>query len=306
VRRRQAFTLIELLVVVAIIALLISILLPSLARARELSKRSVCAANLKGIGTACHIYGNENEEWFPISNYATPTGATNDASSVAWSGALGLTPASTVNFQTTAANNTSGHASRSLFLLIIGGGSTAGQFICPSAGETADDMRNLNAAVQTAAQPGVNRFDFKGYNNLSYGYQMPWGKNAKPRINLDPRFAFMADKGPFFEGVATGNQIHDQLISGAAVPNFTDVNAFLTASNDAWRPYNSRNHNGEGQLVLYADTHSEWLRKPIVGVNNDNIYTNTISYTNLLDSLKGRIPDNAHAPYTNTDSVIIP
>ena len=63
--RKKAFTLIELLVVVAIIALLISILLPSLARARELSKRVVCAANSRGIGQACKIYAQENEEFWP-------------------------------------------------------------------------------------------------------------------------------------------------------------------------------------------------------------------------------------------------
>jgi prepilin-type N-terminal cleavage/methylation domain-containing protein len=55
-RRVRGFTLIELLVVVAIIALLIAILLPALAKAKDATKRSVCAAQLKGQGTGLAIY----------------------------------------------------------------------------------------------------------------------------------------------------------------------------------------------------------------------------------------------------------
>ena len=66
IRRLRGFTLIELLVVIAIIALLISILLPSLSRARELSKRLVCQSNIKGIGTSCKIYSNDNNEKWPV------------------------------------------------------------------------------------------------------------------------------------------------------------------------------------------------------------------------------------------------
>lgn len=50
---------------VAMVALVTSIMLPSLSRARELAKRAVCAANLRGIGQACHIYANDHDEKFP-------------------------------------------------------------------------------------------------------------------------------------------------------------------------------------------------------------------------------------------------
>jgi prepilin-type N-terminal cleavage/methylation domain-containing protein len=55
-KKKLAFTLIELLVVVAIIALLISILVPSLQRARQLAKRTTCGARLKGVHNAFEVY----------------------------------------------------------------------------------------------------------------------------------------------------------------------------------------------------------------------------------------------------------
>ncbi|MFH1747424.1 MAG: prepilin-type N-terminal cleavage/methylation domain-containing protein [Planctomycetota bacterium] len=60
-RRKPAFTLIELLVVVAIIALLISILLPSLQGAREQGKKAVCLSNMRQIAQASHSYANDDD-----------------------------------------------------------------------------------------------------------------------------------------------------------------------------------------------------------------------------------------------------
>ena len=68
-RRSKGFTLVELLVVIAIIALLIAILLPSLARARELSKRTVCSTRLKSIGTASEMYSNDNTESWMVPGH---------------------------------------------------------------------------------------------------------------------------------------------------------------------------------------------------------------------------------------------
>jgi prepilin-type N-terminal cleavage/methylation domain-containing protein/prepilin-type processing-associated H-X9-DG protein len=61
----SAFTLIELLVVIAIIAILASLLLPALARAREEARRKACSSNLKQIVDACITYQGANGDFFP-------------------------------------------------------------------------------------------------------------------------------------------------------------------------------------------------------------------------------------------------
>ena len=66
--RPSGFTLVELLVVIGIIALLISILLPSLNRAREASKRIACGAMLRQIGIATRNYAVDNRDAIPPYN----------------------------------------------------------------------------------------------------------------------------------------------------------------------------------------------------------------------------------------------
>jgi prepilin-type processing-associated H-X9-DG protein len=62
---KKPFTLIELLVIVAIIAILASLLLPALRRARESAMRIACASNLRQIGIGWHTFLQSNDDWSP-------------------------------------------------------------------------------------------------------------------------------------------------------------------------------------------------------------------------------------------------
>ncbi|WP_428938110.1 type II secretion system protein [Fontivita pretiosa] len=63
-----AFTLVELLVVIGIIAVLISILIPTLGKARAASTRTVCLSNLRQLASACVLYATENRGSIPPNN----------------------------------------------------------------------------------------------------------------------------------------------------------------------------------------------------------------------------------------------
>jgi prepilin-type N-terminal cleavage/methylation domain-containing protein len=69
IRPARGFTLVELLVVIGIIALLISILLPSLAKAREQGQRLKCLSNIRSLQMAVTMYANENRQCLPAVNW---------------------------------------------------------------------------------------------------------------------------------------------------------------------------------------------------------------------------------------------
>lgn len=220
-KRNKGFTLIELLVVIAIIALLIAILLPSLGRARELSKRTVCSTRLKSMGTAAGMYTNDNAGKWMIPGHKNVTFEPNDEI-IDWPGRMGgHSDPSAVDqefrqslWSTESFSNLAGvqeeatrvAVSRGLWMLIRDGLFATGSMICPSSDRDVQDPVRDNEGGNTPpndrnVREPLTFYDFEGYNTLSYGYQVPFGQGkvnlSKASSKADSRMVVLADKGPF-------------------------------------------------------------------------------------------------------------
>jgi len=267
--KRRGFTLIELLVVVAIIALLIAILLPSLGKARELANRSYCAANLRGIIQSMVVYSAENNDQYPAVQAGSLNGYTTAALTQGGiTGSVASTQADKAidNYYLAAADG-KGSPTACLWILVLRNSTSAKQFICKS-----DPVPTNVSQVQTAANYYIN---FNGGTNgtstadfgYSYSVAYPWNGTTAPQSpapywknTTDSSLPIMSDIAPL-NGTGT-NPIADTKGTGS--------NGVPTNGAKAW---NSANHQRDGQNVGFADAHTEFTRRADIGQSNDNIFT---------------------------------
>ena len=298
-KTKKAFTLIELLVVVAIIALLISILLPTLARARESARRSICASNLRQIGTAAILYAGTSRGSFPVIEADSPINAL--ATDV---NGLGGSQSPWRNLITNAEDEpvAVGHpslpsnpgdttVSSCLWILNRQALTTSSVFLCPSdkiRASKSDEFEELNGDIQ-----GPKYFtDFYVHRTagalISYSFHTPW----------DRKWSTISAPGMIIGGDA--NNGPDPLATLASNEDIRDKR-----NNPDYTKSNSTNHKSEGQNLLGVDVHVNFEDRPCVGLNEDNVYTsNTNRGSGLV--VAGDAGYLSISPADKYDTVLVP
>jgi hypothetical protein len=245
------------------------------------------------MGTAFYSYGNEYNEMWPV---CAPIEASDE-------GKLRVTYAPKligkdrdVSDETLAARAIGGKlkisVTRNLWTLVRLQLTPPKSFNCPL---------DRDSTTNTDDNP-QNYWDFSKYSEVSYGYQVPFGKLGQPASTCDQRMVLAADKGPFGAALEAGK------------PNPGMPTPAVSDPSNKWSAWNSHNHGGEGQNVLYAGGSADWQATPVCGLKNDNIYTRWSDATggagangdNPAVRIHGSPPTGAETPMSDTDTLIYP
>jgi prepilin-type N-terminal cleavage/methylation domain-containing protein len=191
--KKKGFTLVELLVVIAIIALLMGILMPALARVRQIAFRMVCGTNLSGIGKAMLIYANDYEDELPRSGGRNSTWA---ARIPQWDA---LNRFNAYNIAQDGSGGTA-NISSCFYLLVKYAEVTPKSFICKGDSGTtefkpADDGAGSRDLIE------LWDFGLEPETHCSYSYHMPFGLYALT-TSSEPGMAVAADRNPLQDSPA--------------------------------------------------------------------------------------------------------
>ncbi|MHC4426736.1 MAG: type II secretion system protein [Planctomycetota bacterium] len=290
--KKRGFTLVELLVVIAIIALLMGILMPALARVRQIAFRMVCGTNLSGLGKAMLIYSNDYDDELPRS------GGRNSQWAMSIPNWLGVDRQQAYGL---AADGSGGFGSISscFYLLVKYSEVTPKSFICKGDSGTtefkpAEPPHNAGSVELIDLWDFGTDPDWGGGHHCSYSYHMPFGLYALT-TSSEPGMAVAGDRNPWMDSPAADAKLMDGSTGGTLPFHPTQ------GGREAIKTGNAIAHQEDGQNVLFLDSHVGFEKRPFCGINDDNVYT----YWDGGDIRIGGTPQIGTNPENRLDSLLV-
>ena len=276
--KKKGFTLVELLVVIAIIALLMGILMPALARVRQIAYRLYCGTNLSGIGKAMLIYANDYDDELPKGGLAN-TGY------VATINSWLAVPRATA-FQN------GGNMSCNFYLLVKYAEVTPKSFLCKG-----DSGVSEFKASTYPAGVGLELVDLWDFGNnpqshCSYSYHNPYGTYGLT-TSSEPGMAVAGDPNPWQDSGNGSTPAKD----GTYWTRFT-----AGTDRESVKAGNAQTHQEDGQNVLFMDGHTICEKTSRCGVDDDNVFTRWDGANKANGKFPVALGEN---PADRTDTVLL-
>jgi hypothetical protein len=279
------------------IGLLLAILMPALARTRQLAFRMTCGTNLSGIGKAMIVYagdyngelpraGGHSSTWGPVADWTAPNRRR----------AYNIDPATDQGGTAT--------ISSCFYLLVKYAEVTPKSFICKGdAGTTEFKLADLQAGTVSPTTELIDLWDFgptipEASKRCSYSYHVPFGLYALTTSG-EPGFAVAADRNPWINSPGADAKV----FPGTGTELFRPDIQGYGGSNDQARNGNAITHQNDGQNVLFLDSHVAFEKRPYCSVGDDNIYT--LGDKSSQGSAFGTAPVCTSQPQARRDAVLI-
>lgn len=241
-----------------------------------ISARTVCGTSLSGIGKAMLIYSNDYDDKLPRAGGVNSTYA---------QGVPNWTAADRFRAYGISADGQGGVGTISscFYLLVKYAEVTPKQFIC---------MSDSKAKPFDPAKYGVRDRDLvdfwdfgpEPWKHCSYSYHMPFGQYPLT-TSSEPGLAVAADRNPWIDSPFVGYRKDFSKFDPDGEP----------------KAGNAIVHHGEGQNVLFLDSHVSFEKRSSCGIDDDNIYT----YWNGDDIKRGTRPVPGSQPQNRKDSLLM-
>ena len=282
---------VELLFLIVAVVLLIGLLVLFLPRRRSYATRMVCGANLSRLGKAMLLYANDYRDELPRA------GGRNSA----WGRLADWTASDRERAYGLQADGAGGAAtiSSSLYLLVKYAQVPPKTFLCLSARTRKDRERGVTEfklgtyRLRDKRLTLTDLWDFgpDPARHVSYAYQMVYGPHRLV-LAAEPNMAIAGDRNPWMEAPAA--KARDFSLFTPDVPPFN-------GTSDQARQGNSSRHQGDGQNVMFLDTHVMFEKRSYCGFENDNIYT---SWDGAAKT-RGQPPKFGSQPAGAKDSLLV-